>query len=296
MALNFLSSASINVHGSSIGASSMKGFCTFNGFMIQTFVVQSIDTLTFALSNGANKALADYWVLVIASSTYLILANHKHMSNWIQTHRIVVWILPWALSILWASIGLGVVDYGDIGACKSLSLLATAGTDVNVGCWFTSDRVRLYVNFIPRVSLYISSSPHNTDYFQWLIIITILILYIRLFYIIHQAHTRFETFDSDVVNSDPSNPRLSLHISQTTDPSDCEVQRPAPSNFQVSRDTKRLRRISLQMMVYPLVYMLIWTIPTTIRIYQATTGKSAPFGIGTVDKVSYKSWWYDEQS
>lgn len=39
------------------------------------------------------------------------------------------------------------------------------------------------------------------------------------------------------------------------------------------------------MMVYPLVYMCIWTIPTVIRIYQATTGKSAPFAIGTVDKV-----------
>jgi len=40
------------------------------------------------------------------------------------------------------------------------------------------------------------------------------------------------------------------------------------------------------MMTYPLIYMLIWTIPTTIRIYQATTGKAAPFGIGTVDKAS----------
>jgi hypothetical protein len=39
------------------------------------------------------------------------------------------------------------------------------------------------------------------------------------------------------------------------------------------------------MMTYPLVHMAIWTIPTIIRIYQATTGKSAPFGIGTVDKA-----------
>ena len=39
------------------------------------------------------------------------------------------------------------------------------------------------------------------------------------------------------------------------------------------------------MMTYPLVYMLIWTIPTTIRIYQATTGRSAPFGIATIDKA-----------
>lgn len=39
------------------------------------------------------------------------------------------------------------------------------------------------------------------------------------------------------------------------------------------------------MMVYPLVYMLLWTTPTVIRIYQTTTGKPAPFGIATVDKV-----------
>lgn len=39
------------------------------------------------------------------------------------------------------------------------------------------------------------------------------------------------------------------------------------------------------MLAYPLVYMLIWIIPTAIRIYQATTGKSAPFPIATVDKA-----------
>jgi hypothetical protein len=67
---------------------------------------------------------ADYWVLTIAICTYLILANHKHQSNWIQDHRIVVWIFPWFLSVLWAAIGLAVVGYGDIGACElSLSSL-----------------------------------------------------------------------------------------------------------------------------------------------------------------------------
>jgi hypothetical protein len=116
-----------------------------------------------------------------------------------------------------------------------------------------------------------------------LIIFTILYLYIRLYFIIHAAHTRFETFDSDIIASS-SNPRLSLHISEGTDP-ECEVQTPQPSTFQVRRDTKALRRISLQMMVYPLVYMLIWTMPTTVRIYQATSGRSAPFVVGTIDKV-----------
>ncbi len=38
-------------------------------------------------------------------------------------------------------------------------------------------------------------------------------------------------------------------------------------------------------MTYPLVYLLIWAIPTSIRIYQAVTSNPAPFGIATVDKV-----------
>lgn len=40
------------------------------------------------------------------------------------------------------------------------------------------------------------------------------------------------------------------------------------------------------MMLYPLVYMLVWALPTCIRIYQAVSGKSAPFGIATADKVN----------
>lgn len=39
------------------------------------------------------------------------------------------------------------------------------------------------------------------------------------------------------------------------------------------------------MMLYPLVYMLIWALPTAIRIYQAVSGHSASFPIATVDKV-----------
>lgn len=41
MALNFLSSTATNLSGRFIGASSMKSFCLFNGFMTQFFVVQS---------------------------------------------------------------------------------------------------------------------------------------------------------------------------------------------------------------------------------------------------------------
>ncbi|KAH8598474.1 G protein-coupled glucose receptor regulating Gpa2-domain-containing protein [Bisporella sp. PMI_857] len=220
MAINFLSSALMNLSGLSIGVENQKVFCSFNGFMIQVFVVQT-----------------DYWVLAIAVCTYLILSDHKRQSTWIQEHRIVIWLLPWFFSILWAALGLGIVGYGDIGAW----------------CWFTSDRVRLFVNFIPR----------------WTIVIIILGLYIRLYFLIHRAHNRFISFGEDAAeNLQPgfstsrNRPSTSFNISSSREDG-CEIGR---------------------MMTYPLVYIIIWTVPTAIRIYQATTNKAAPFAIGTVDK------------
>jgi hypothetical protein len=52
-------------------------------------------------------------------------------------------------------------------------------------------------------------------------------------------------------------------------------------------------------MSYPLVYMLIFIIPTSIRIYQFSTGKTAPFVVGIFDKVgrntSFVGGFTDEQ-
>lgn len=120
MALNFLASTSMNLSGRLIGEPQNRDFCSFNGFMAQTFVVQT-----------------DYWVLIIATCTYLILTGHNRLSTWVQDNRWLVSLIPWCLSLLTASLGLGIVGYGDIGAW----------------CWFTSDRLRLLVNFIPRCEL-----------------------------------------------------------------------------------------------------------------------------------------------
>lgn len=125
MATNFLSSALKNLVGPNIGTATEKTFCSFNGFMVQTFVDQSITALHIGHSGIITDHLvADYWVLTIAVCTYLFWDNHKAQSDWIQDHRIIVWILPWCLSLLWATLGLVLVGYGDIGAW----------------CWFTSDR------------------------------------------------------------------------------------------------------------------------------------------------------------
>lgn len=58
------------------------------------------------------------------------------------------------------------------------------------------------------------------------------------------------------------------------------------------------------MMLYPLVYMLIWALPTSIRIYQAVSGRPAAFPIATADKacivvqglldaIVYGKYWKD---
>lgn len=152
MAINFSASAGMNVAGRFIGAPEQKGFCDFNGFVTQVFVIQT-----------------DYWVLTIAICTYFILADHKHAAAWVQDHRYFLFCLPWGLSCLWAGIGLGTAGYGNIGGW----------------CWFTSDQVRLLVNFVPR----------------WLIIALMLGLYARLYFVLYTAHRHFLSFTS---STDPT--------------------------------------------------------------------------------------------
>ncbi|OCL12081.1 hypothetical protein AOQ84DRAFT_386363 [Glonium stellatum] len=248
MAVNFMSSAAVNLSGHLLSEKPQKPFCSFNGFMTQLFVVQT-----------------DYWVLTIAVCTFLILANYKHQSSWIQEHRIILWCLPWGLSTLWAALGLGIAGYGNIGAW----------------CWFTSDRTRLLVNFIPR----------------WIIILVILALYLRLYSLIYRAHMRFMNFDQEAAGtlepeteSVPSTRRIgrpnrSMDLSSGPGSKDDERSAGTRGVTHMRKPSPVLKKLAYQMMAYPLMYMLIWTIPTAIRIYQSVTGKAAPFGIATADKA-----------
>ncbi|PNP76611.1 hypothetical protein FNYG_10030 [Fusarium nygamai] len=158
MALNFLSSTAMNINGNEIGAPEHQTFCSFNGFMTQVFVIQT-----------------DYWVLTIALCTYVILAGYKSLSSWVQDQRIFLSCLPWALSLLWAGLGLKLAGYGDIGAW----------------CWFTSDKVRLLANFVPR----------------WVIITTILSMYARLYFILRKSHKSFISLGNSNSASEPSRER-----------------------------------------------------------------------------------------
>lgn len=153
----------MNLNKHYIQAPEQATFCNFNGFMTQVFVVQT-----------------DYWVLTISICTYLILADHKHLTSWVQDHEKVLFLIPWILSLLWAGLGLWLAGYGDIGACKSSrrdSVLVLFIT-MTIGCWFTSDKVRLLANFVPR----------------WVIIVTILAMYSRLYFFLRRAHRSFLSF------------------------------------------------------------------------------------------------------
>ncbi|KAJ5900303.1 uncharacterized protein N7473_004373 [Penicillium subrubescens] len=117
MALNFIVSTSMNISGRKIWSEPLQGFCSFNSFMTQVFVIQT-----------------DYWVLNIAICTYSILVNHRRFFDTMQSHPLIVCLWPWVLSTTWAVLGLVLVGYQNIGAW----------------CWFASDRTRLLVNFVPR--------------------------------------------------------------------------------------------------------------------------------------------------
>ncbi|KAL3476737.1 G protein-coupled glucose receptor regulating Gpa2-domain-containing protein [Aspergillus californicus] len=221
MALNVVLSTSMNLTGHHIWAEEQRAFCSFNGFMNQMFVIQT-----------------DYWILTIAVCTYLILMDHTTAASWIQEYRIILWALPWILSTLWATLGLVLVGYGNIGAW----------------CWFTSDRIRLLVNFTPR----------------WAIIAIILALYTRLCIFLYRSH---KSISSDYAGALPTE----LRQWQILD------RQAAGRCYSVYPAASPLKNISQRMMIYPAVYALIWAVPTAVRIYHEATGRQAPLALSIVD-------------
>lgn len=131
-------------------------------------------------------------------------------------------------------------------------------------------------------------------------------LYFHLYRIIYRAHEQFISFqDESSSHRHPGisigsgtrsatrrvgRPSGSMHI--TSKDGTIEVEQHgsgAVTNGQIhpGRPSPVLKKLAKQMTYYPLAYMLIWTIPTSIRIYQSVTKEPAPFGIATVDKVGH---------
>ena len=168
----------------------------------------------------------------------------------------------------------------------------------NIVCWFASDRTRLLVNFIPR----------------WIIIFIIIALYLRLTYILLRIQKQLESTEEDTTIILSGHHHMSRQIDlqqkdpQTNSYPHTSDSRSATANVQRSGPTSKLKKVrssnngsptgwkpklnmydfykvAVRMMMYPVLYMLIWTIPTAIRIYQGTSGHSTPLGINCVDKV-----------
>lgn len=141
-----------------LDAPGQKVFCAVNGFANEVFVVQQ-----------------DYWVLLIAICTYILLTDNPHASAWIQSYQIVLMPLPWLLSIIWAWIGLQVSGgYQNIGSI----------------CWFADDKARLFVNFIPR----------------WVIILVIMGLYLRIYLVLSRSARLAERRSDNCCSSSESKP------------------------------------------------------------------------------------------
>lgn len=154
----------------------------------------------------------------------------------------------------------------------------------STGCWFTSDEVRLLVNFVPR----------------WIIILVMMVMYARISFILFKQSSSFES------SGDTPIPRTPLEVPKPQNgpggfPAELTVSEaakhlgsaanevpPTPrtprSPGYIPRDRRR-ERLARLMVMYPLAYMLIWALPTFCRIYQATTKQAAPFALGTVDDV-----------
>ncbi|KAM7189724.1 hypothetical protein V8F33_009863 [Rhypophila sp. PSN 637] len=214
MAINFLLSSSMNIGGRWIGAPEQAGFCTFNGFMTQVFVIQT-----------------DYWVFIIAIYTYFVLTDQKRCSNWIQSHPFVPW----------AAVGLGVTGYRDIGGW----------------CWLTSDQVRLLV-YIPFDYVFNVSTNTWSHIVLGAIITIMFLMYARLYFILWRAHRRLVSL---------ARPNLAIPALDSNGPNGPTVS---------ARHTRKLKRLARLMLLYPLAYAIVWSLPTCIRIYQTITGHPAP--------------------
>lgn len=137
-------------------------------------------------------------------------------------------------------------------------------------------------------------------------------MYARLYLVLFRAHNRFVSFDNSSSGGPSGSNRTRNATSTRTDPqldphdgAHSTEARVSGQTSQLPRTNRRLKKACLSvisfpcyrsclansiqlarlMLMYPLAYMLVWTLPTSIRIYQVTTGRAAPFALQTVDKA-----------
>jgi hypothetical protein len=124
------------------------------------------------------------------------------------------------------------------------------------------------------------------------IIAIMLLMYARLYFVLYRAHTHFLSIDiessSAATTADPTIRNINADNQPRVLAKDNSFgennQRPS-TNAKLSRSSRKIRRLARLMLLYPLAYAVIWTLPTSIRIYQTVTSRSAPWQLQTVDKA-----------
>ncbi|KAK1688305.1 hypothetical protein BDP55DRAFT_606715 [Colletotrichum godetiae] len=142
----------------------------------------------------------------------------------------------------------------------SIGLGAAGYKSIGAWCWFKSDKVRLLANFVPR----------------WIIIIIMFALYAYLALVIYRAHNRLSSMQE-------SPGHMESGYSTQDGSRAASTHEGLEGRSMVS--IRRLKRIARLLLLYPLAYAVIWSLPTAIRIYQATTNKSAPFALQNIDQA-----------
>ncbi|KAJ6256034.1 hypothetical protein Dda_9126 [Drechslerella dactyloides] len=137
----------------------------------------------------------DLWQLTIAITTVVFLLWPCSTLDWARERIYVLWIIPWVASLAIGMIAYGVWGYHDLGTY----------------CWLEPPMVRLFFNYIPR----------------WVIIITCLITYGWIFWLIRKVRMNAER-------------ERQYRLANTPQPPTVEVKAPItpPVSLASERDAK----------------------------------------------------------
>ncbi|KAI6380798.1 hypothetical protein MCOR25_001472 [Pyricularia grisea] len=225
--------AALDLANQPLTAISNYSACVCDGFMVQLFVTQS-----------------DYWILMIAIYTFIIVTGQNQTAAWIDNHQIIVLAIPWAISVTSASVSLTISSYNDIGSW----------------CWIHEENIRLWYNFVPR----------------WTIIIAMLVMYARISVVLRKAQRGFGTAASRRTTA--GRPNSGEPKQDSLDSFEPLSLAEEGGRCSVTENSNRLRKLARHMALYPIIYIILWILPTIVVLYHVSTNTPAPFPLQTVDK------------
>lgn len=232
-ALDILVPAVMDLRHQSLDKHSDYNGCLANGFIVQLFVTQS-----------------DYWVLMIAIYTCIIVTGQRHIAAWMHSHQLIVMGIPWAISLTSAGVSMSFANYDDIGSW----------------CWIQDEETRLLYNIVPR----------------WAIILAMLVMYARISFVLLTAQKYFGKAVSK--QNAAGGPRSLLQNTEVMDSFEPLTVADMDGQCSVQQNSIRLRKLSRHMALYPIVYIVLWILPTAVCLYHTVKKTRAPYALQTVDK------------